>query len=636
MSIYARICPLCEKGMDEEICPIHNVPTIEIASLEDQGDALNPGDVIEERYRIKSLLGRGAMGAVYRAVQLSMDRDVAVKTLLKRLLSDYKLVQRFYREARAASRLDHPNIIQTYDFGIDRQTKIPFIAMEFLDGQELAEMVKAEGALSEEVACGILEQVSKALAEAHSKGVIHRDLKPENIRVRTLADDELQAKVLDFGIAKVLEGDESGDDKLTGTGMTLGTPPYMSPEQIVGEPVDARADLYSVGCILHELLTGKLPFSSTERRQVFLMHMNASTPELPAVLADGNPPSAGLIEFHKTLLQKDKELRPASAKVTAKIFRALSRGKTINISTTLTEALAEVRAHTLQVRDDVGGQVLDAAALLQMSEEGTDIAIPTDPDQYVTTSLAEVKSISITPASDIGANEEPASAPAQAPEPIETVPEPSTPSPKRNWIPLIAGLVLIGGGVAAAVLGGGDDPGVSSSEKTTNTEVAPTVAPSSKSESPSKQSQPKTALKAEPKTAGQPSATKTGKPAVQKESQPKGLARIRVESDPTGAEVFEGVTPLGTTPMDVLFSAGASERLIQIRKDGFFRAETLVSTSMKQPLKVTLKPIPKPSKASKPSKEPKKRAVKRPVKKRPVPQKPVVKKKPKSFKTEVW
>ena len=263
MSDFSRICPLCEKGMEEEHCPEHHVPTIELSLVEEKQDALSPGDEIAGRYKVKQILGKGAMGSVYLAVQLSMDREVAIKTLLKRLLSDYKLVQRFYREARAVTKLVHPNIIGTIDFGIDPTSKIPFIVMEYVEGEDLADMLRGRGRMSEQEACGLLSQIAKALVEAHGKGIIHRDLKPQNIRVRTLADGDLQAKVLDFGIAKALQTDQEEGDNLTGTGITVGTPAYMSPEQIVGDRVDARADLYSLGCILYELLAGKPPLPAS-------------------------------------------------------------------------------------------------------------------------------------------------------------------------------------------------------------------------------------------------------------------------------------------------------------------------------------------------------------------------------------
>ena len=323
--------------METMSCEACNVPSVEMAMMDEGDETLTEGMVIAERYRIEKVLGRGAMGSVYEAIQLSVDRRVAIKTLQKKLLNEYRLVQRFYREARAASQLDHPNVVQTYDFGIDPETNVPYIAMEYLDGYELTDLIDERHALPEEETCAILGQVAAGLVEAHDKGVIHRDLKPQNIRVRVLSDGDLQAKVLDFGIAKVVRGQEDSGT-LTGTGMTVGTPPYMSPEQILGEGVDARADLYSLGCILHECLTGRLPFWADDRLSIVTMHLTGKRPELPEFLSNSQPPTEALKTLHRALLARHKTERPPTARVVAKILKKLAIGKQVDVEKALSSA----------------------------------------------------------------------------------------------------------------------------------------------------------------------------------------------------------------------------------------------------------------------------------------------------------
>ncbi|MEC9072447.1 MAG: serine/threonine-protein kinase, partial [Myxococcota bacterium] len=191
---------------------------------------LPAGTLVAGRFEVQRILGMGAMGAVYLATQKSMDREVALKTLQHHSMKSEELLRRFYLEAKAASKLDHPNIVRIFDFGIDEDLQLPFIAMEYLTGGDLSDVLLERGPMPEHDACRLLSQVAKALVDAHDKGIVHRDLKPDNIHVRRLTDGDQQCKVLDFGIAKVVQGGSESMANLTGTGMTMGTPLYMSPE----------------------------------------------------------------------------------------------------------------------------------------------------------------------------------------------------------------------------------------------------------------------------------------------------------------------------------------------------------------------------------------------------------------------
>ncbi|WP_375773836.1 protein kinase [Archangium gephyra] len=218
------------------------------------------GRTIAQKYQVEALIGEGGMGKVYRARQVALDKLVVLKVLRHTLLGDDRTVARFKREAKAASRLNHANSISILDFGIAEDGAL-FIAMEFVPGQDLHTVLSKEGPLPEQRIVRIVSQVLSALYDAHNAGVIHRDLKPENIMVEQRRNEPDFVKVLDFGIAKIQDAEGEGP-ALTRTGFVCGTPEYMSPEQARGATLDHRSDLYAVGVILYQLLTGRLPFES--------------------------------------------------------------------------------------------------------------------------------------------------------------------------------------------------------------------------------------------------------------------------------------------------------------------------------------------------------------------------------------
>jgi serine/threonine-protein kinase len=234
--------------------------------------------VIDQRYRVIGRLGSGGMADVYCAEDLQLGRKVALKLLYERFAADGEFVERFRREASSAAGLQHPNVVGIFDRGEWEGTY--YIAMEFLEGRDLKELVRDEGPLAPERAAGIAIQILKALRFAHRRGIVHRDIKPHNV----IVDDEGRVKVTDFGIAR------AGASDMTETGSIMGTAQYLSPEQAQGHPVDARADLYAVGVVLYELLTGRVPFEGDSAVTVALKQVS-EPPVPPSRLNPRVPPA---------------------------------------------------------------------------------------------------------------------------------------------------------------------------------------------------------------------------------------------------------------------------------------------------------------------------------------------------------
>jgi eukaryotic-like serine/threonine-protein kinase len=220
------------------------------------------------RYEVIGRAGSGGMAEVYRARDELLGREVALKVLSERFSRDKAFVERFRREARAAANLSHPNIVSLYDYGSDDDTY--FIVMEFIDGKALSDVIAAEAPLMPERAADIAAEVAAALQRAHSAGLVHRDIKPGNIMITSAG----QTKVTDFGIARALRRD--GETTMTQTGMVIGTAAYLSPEQAQGNTVDARSDVYSLGCVLYEMLTGRPPFAGDTPLSIAYKHVRES------------------------------------------------------------------------------------------------------------------------------------------------------------------------------------------------------------------------------------------------------------------------------------------------------------------------------------------------------------------------
>ncbi len=307
------LCPSCnaDAGEVSKFCPSCGTT---IARATEGDDYI--GKIVDKKYRVEQMIGEGGMGKVYKATQTTLGKLVVLKLLRHSLLSDERTVARFQREAKAASRLNHPNSISILDFGTAEDGAL-YIAMEFVAGKDLHQILSKEWPLPEARVVRIVSQVLSALSDAHGAGVIHRDLKPENIMVEQRRGEPDFVKVLDFGIAKIQ--DSAGDEgpALTRAGFVCGTPEYMSPEQARGAQLDHRSDLYAVGVILYQLTTGLLPFESDSAVGFATKHLTEEPPP-----PSKRRPDARLSPGMERLILKALSKNPADRPQNADAFKA--------------------------------------------------------------------------------------------------------------------------------------------------------------------------------------------------------------------------------------------------------------------------------------------------------------------------
>ncbi|MCP4197165.1 MAG: serine/threonine protein kinase [Proteobacteria bacterium] len=284
------------------------------------------------QFRIIERIGRGGMGEVYKAEQPAMDRLVAIKILHSKLASRPDLISRFRREARAMSRLSHPNTARVFLYGHLEDTQQLYIVMEFLDGTDLARLVRREGPMEVHRAVNVMIQMLGALEEAHSVGIVHRDLKPENILLTSQGGLSDFPKVLDFGLAKMKEvRPRPGSMVLTQEGMVFGTPEFMSPEQARGETLDSRSDIYSLSLIFYELVTGKLPFPDCKPMEYIAHHLYTEPTPITQKVKELQLPSE-LDAIIGKALEKNKEKRYQSAREFAETLKSLRPSMSSTVS----------------------------------------------------------------------------------------------------------------------------------------------------------------------------------------------------------------------------------------------------------------------------------------------------------------
>jgi serine/threonine protein kinase len=397
LGIEARFCPACGKALVATETQAQDSSPLASALI---------GREIAGRFRILAKLGEGGMGAVYRGEQISLKRAVAVKVLKPELSQNQTLVRRFSAEAQAVAMLDHPNTVKVYDSGQDTDGSL-FIAMEYIEGISLRDAMRA-GAMPGPRAFAIAVQVAASLTDAHAQSIVHRDLKPDNVMLQDKGRHRDIVRVLDFGIAKLRDDSRATQAAMTQAGDMLGTPQYMSPEQIRGDQIDGRTDIYALGCMLYEMVTGRLPFEGTSVLAILTKHLTDTVVPPSQRRPDlGLPPIIDQIVM--TALAKELAARPATM-----------------------ERFGELLQNALAVIDPNRSAVLPMAAAtpLPMAVAQPYPAMPIAP-------------VPIPPTQRAGP------------------PMPHVPAKPRNWIPwfVLLGLLGVGGAGAGVYLGTHQDHG---------------------------------------------------------------------------------------------------------------------------------------------------------------------------------
>ncbi len=367
--------------------PVHSAPSAEAEtaahpqrSESSAAENPDPSELLSGRYRIQAPLGEGAMGQVYQAEHVLMKKRVAIKVLRRELTENDEMVARFQREAQAAASLDSPHVCQATDFG-QTDNGAFFLVMEYLEGETLESTVNTFGRLETPRALHIARQIASALQQAHSQGIVHRDLKPENIMLIERQGDPNSVKIMDFGIAHMVASAEENDDgpaRLTRKGMVYGTPHYMAPEQVAGDTVDARTDIYALGVVLFEMLTGTPPFEGETIAVIMGKHVTHPAPSLASRCPEVDFPLE-LEALITTLLAKDSGDRPQSgAAVIASInqvIESISEGseKKVDFSDVSSMATRGMDAISHSARTTGGFTVVSMERLIGLVLKGVEV-----------------------------------------------------------------------------------------------------------------------------------------------------------------------------------------------------------------------------------------------------------------------
>jgi serine/threonine-protein kinase len=497
------------------------------AALSKSSGAPDPliGRVINDRFKINALIARGGMGKVYRAEQSPLGRVCAIKVLNPNYAGEHdpEFHKRFFLEASIASKLTHPNTVTIFDYG-RTEDDIYYMAMEYLEGHTLHRAIREASHFPEERAAHIARQICRALREAHSLGVIHRDLKPANIFLVEHGDETDFVKVLDFGLVKNVSGDGKGED-LTQTGLFMGSPKYMAPEQIRGDKVDARTDIYALGIIMYEMITGKVPFDRPNSVNILMAHVNEEAPALRQMNPNVNV-SPAIEDTVARCMAKDPDQR----------FRSMD------------EVLASLKR--------VGGGAMTATISGVGTGEYRALSGSGSGPQVTTNGVsgANPAFLSPTTTSDPGSIPSPLAVPSDSPAagaPLMSQP-PGRSGSKGMLVAAVVGALAIAGIIGFVAL------------RPSKPVTSPTGNPTSTTTSMS--------------TAPTPTDNPTAAPTATTPPTQPSLVKVRVNTDPDGASVKEdGVELCSSTPCDILYK-GADADPTREHKLTFTRVGSRVET----------------------------------------------------------
>ena len=423
-----KTCPTCGAEWSDEtrFCPNDGTT---LRAADGFGDLV--GSVLADRYHIEKKLGEGGMGTVYLAEHVKMGRKSAIKVMAPAMASDPEAIARFNREAANAARINHPHVCGIYDFG-ETADGLIYLAMEYVEGEVLSEVLRRDGRLPPQRAAMILRQSADALQAAHDLGIVHRDLKPDNIMLARGRGGEDLVKVVDFGIAKAMKGDAG--QKVTKTGLVVGTPEYMSPEQISGDVLDGRSDIYSLALVFYRMVTGTLPFHADTAQEMMIQRLTDEPTRLNAALPGAEFPPELQGAMDRALARMPGE-RYDSAVAFAGDAAAAVEGMTPDAVTSIMDAPTQLLATAATER-------LPSTRISEPSGPGT-------PRRGMT------------------------------PDTPSPRPSPAAPPRRRRWPMLVGAVVVIGlgGGGAMLMLNGG------APERPNGTTADDSVGPQSSSQS---------------------------------------------------------------------------------------------------------------------------------------------------------
>jgi serine/threonine protein kinase len=383
-----KYCTACQKTYptDHDVCPTDSTKLLVAHELQ-------PGMIIRNKYQIISRIGVGGMGLVYRGRHLTFNELCAIKIVNDDIAGDPSFLQRFQTEAVVTRKLRHPNAVRVDDFDYTEDGR-PFIVMELVEGKNISEIIQAEGALSAPRAIRVAKQVAQAIAVAHKLGIVHRDLKPGNIILTTDEHGQETAKVLDFGIAKLREAAGESRPEMTMTGMVVGTPLYMAPEQFMGKKaggeVDGRTDIYSLGVVLYQMVTAQLPFEAETPYSLMLQHLQATVRPPHELKPELHIPEA-LSRVILKAMEKTRENRFQTAEEFVDALDAVG-------NTTFAEAV--VGKETTESSSAVSAltaQPLSTASTAAKPEAASAVVVPASPVQSSSVQSNSVQPSSVQP-----------------------------------------------------------------------------------------------------------------------------------------------------------------------------------------------------------------------------------------------